>query len=564
MKSWLKSTLGSLISLLVIILIAIAVIILTFNPNHYKAEISQWVHTQTGRVLTLDGDIHVSLLPLSLELNQVRLHNPTGFKTTEFINIEHAKLRITWSPLLKQKIEVDAMQLNGVQLILMRQADAKVNWKNLLPSTSTRTQTPPHSVTPQNLLKSLQVKQISVSDSQIIWEDQVAKTRYSLVNLNFTTQIHADLENNVFQLLTVKIASALEHDSNKQAISLTIPKIQLDIPQQKLSWESTALQFGEATLQTQLHVTQLLSNPTYHAELQVKEFNPAGLLSLFNITDPRLPKTVALGMQMDGSLTGDHTVKNLAVKLDDTQLQLTEAKFNLGNQTLDTDNLKLQVLGTEVLMQLKATELFGKPTLVTKTQALGLTLASNFTLDLLPKPLIHGTLKLDKFDMRALAAKLKQQLPETVDKKVFTQLSLETQLDASLTQVDLHHVNIALDESVLTGDIKVQNFQQPTLSFQLNLDNIDVDRYLSPTKSGKSAASGIPIPMELLKKLNINGTLKVTHFKMAKMLVKEMNLKFVTKDGKVKVSMSNLLPDFTALLKPAKPPTLAKMGAKLP
>jgi AsmA protein len=564
MKYWLKSTLGSLISLLVIILIAIVVIILTFNPNHYKAEISQWVHTQTGRVLTLDGDIHVSLLPLSLELNQVRLHNPSGFKATEFINIEHVKLRIIWLPLLEQKIETDAMQLNGVQLVLMRQADGKVNWKNLLPSTTTRTQAASSSITPQDLLKSLQIKQLSVSDSQIIWDDRVAKTHYSLANLNFTTQIHADLENNVFQLLTVKIASALEHDSNKQVISLTIPQIQLDIPQQKLNWESTALQFGEATLQTQLHVTQLLSNPTYHAELQVSKFNPAGLLSLFNITNPQLPKTVALAVQMDGSLTGDHIVKNLAVKLDDTQLQLTEAKFNLSNQTLDTDNLKLHVLGTEVLIQLKATELFSKPTLAIQTQALGLTLASHFTLDLLPKPLIHGTLKLNKFDVRALAAKLKQQLPETVDKKVFTQLTLETQLDASLTQVDLHHVNIVLDESVLTGDVKIQNFQQPTLSFQLNLDNIDVDRYLPPTKSGKSAESGIPIPMELLKKLNINGMLKVTHFKMAKVLIKEMNFKFVTKDGKVKVSMSHLFPDFTALLKPAKPPTLAKIAAKLP
>jgi AsmA protein len=131
---------------------------------------------------------------------------------------------------------------------------------------------------------------------------------------------------------------------------------------------------------------------------------------------------------------------------------------------------------------------------------------------------------------------LKLPLPETQDKTVFNTMIVETQLEVSPSQLSLTQLNINFDESTLKGELKVQNFRQPALSFKLNLDNIDVDRYLSSKTADKGKNAGVPVPMDVLKKLNINGTLAVTRFTMAKLSVKEMSLKFVTKEGKVKIS----------------------------
>ena len=543
MKYWLKSALGVFVSFLVIVITAIITVIATFNPNYYKAEISQWVRVQTGRDLNLEGEIRWSLLPLSLELEKVSLRSPAGFKTTEFVNIGSAKLLIDWLPLFEQKIEVTALQFNAIQLTLSRQTDGKTNWKNL-PIASKKSETA--NLSQPSFIKSLHIKQISLNDSQIIWDDQLAKTHYNVNHLSFSTQVYADLEKRGLQLLDIKLASEIVKEQNKQSLSLTIPQLQLDISQQKLNW-NTELQFGDAKLHSQLQITNLLSNPTYQAQLQLAEFDPTALFTLFNIRYSYLPKTVAFGIELQGSLTGDNFIKNLAAKADDYRLQLTEAKVNLGDQLMETDNLKLQLLGHEIVTQLKATELLSHPKLAVQTKALGITLTSNLALERQPNLLIRATLKLDKLDMRALAATLKLPLPETTDKKVFNSLALETQIEASPTQLDLPNLNLILDESALKGEVRVKNFQQPALSFRLNLDNIDVDRYLSPKSSDKEKNSAMPpIPMDLLKKLNVNGTLSITNFKIAKARVKEMSLKFITKDGKVKVSMLNLLPNFAA------------------
>jgi AsmA protein len=245
---------------------------------------------------------------------------------------------------------------------------------------------------------------------------------------------------------------------------------------------------------------------------------------------------LAFAVELQGSLTDDHFIKNFSAKADDYQLHLAEIKFNLGDQFLETNQLKLVALGQEIISQIKVTELLSRPQVTMQTQGLGTQLHTQLSLERQPKLVLRGTLKLEKLDLRAVATVLKLPLPETQDKTVFNTMIVETQLEVSPSQLSLTQLNINFDESTLKGELKVQNFRQPALSFKLNLDNIDVDRYLSSKTADKGKNAGVPVPMDVLKKLNINGTLAVTRFTMAKLSVKEMSLKFVTKEGKVKVS----------------------------
>lgn len=532
MKSWLKSALGILLSVLVIAITAIIMVVATFNPNHYKTEISQWVHTHTGRNLEIAGDIQLSLSPLALDIKQVKISNLEEFKTTEFLQVEQLKVHLGWQSLLEHILMVSNLELHGVQLSLMRQSDGKVNWNNRATSAPKSETT---SISQQNLIKSIQIQQIKVSNSQINLDDEISKRHYNLTDVNFSSQLTANLEKYLLQLQATKFTAEVENKQHKQRIVLDIPQLQFDTPQQQLNW-NTALQFGAAQLQVQLQVTQLFSNPTYQAKLHLTEFDATELLALFELTDNRLPKMLAFTAELQGSLTEDHFIKNLSAKADDYQLHLAEIKFNLGDQLLETNSLKLIALGQEIITQIKATELLSRPQVSVQTQAFGTQLHTQLSLERQPKLALRGSLKLGKLDLRATAALLKLPLPETQDKTVINSAELETQVEITPSQLNLTQFNINLDDSVLKGELKLRNFQQPALSFKLNLDNIDVDRYSSPKTADKSKNSPVPIPMDLLKKLNVNGILTITNFKMAKMNVKEMSMKVVTKAGKVKVS----------------------------
>ena len=97
MKLFLKILLGTF-SLLVIFAIGFAFI---FNPNDYKDNIIKLVHDNTGRQLSIPGDISLSLFPwIGLSLGEVEISNAKGFTNKPFAKISHLQVRAKVLPLL--------------------------------------------------------------------------------------------------------------------------------------------------------------------------------------------------------------------------------------------------------------------------------------------------------------------------------------------------------------------------------------------------------------------------------------------------------------------------------
>jgi AsmA protein len=70
---------GALFGLILVSLIAFIFYVTTLDPNDYKGMIADKFNAQTGRTLTLDGDINLTIYPwLGLEVNGVTVGNATG------------------------------------------------------------------------------------------------------------------------------------------------------------------------------------------------------------------------------------------------------------------------------------------------------------------------------------------------------------------------------------------------------------------------------------------------------------------------------------------------------
>ena len=132
MRSILKY-LGIGLGTLIVLIIALIIIVpLIIDPNDYKPQISNAVKDATGRELTIDGDIGLSVFPwIGLKLGAVTLANPEEFGPDPFAHIAGAQVKLKLLPLLSKQVEMKTVVLEGLRLNLAIAEDGTTNWDDL-------------------------------------------------------------------------------------------------------------------------------------------------------------------------------------------------------------------------------------------------------------------------------------------------------------------------------------------------------------------------------------------------------------------------------------------------
>ncbi|MGD2075958.1 MAG: AsmA family protein, partial [Gammaproteobacteria bacterium] len=194
------------------------------------------------------------------------------------------------------------------------------------------------------------------------------------------------------------------------------------------------------------------------------------------------------------------------------------SRIDLGAQTLDVSELKMAALEITIEGGLSGTQILDDPT-------------------------FGGELRIGEFVPREVIQALGQPVPEVSDPKVLTRADGRLQLAATTDSLAVPQLQLRLDDSTLKGDVKVSNFAKPAIRFGLQLDQIDVDRYLPPRSEAPApaapapaaAAGGQMIPVEALRGLDVDGKLTIGRLKAAQMLSTDIVMQLVAKDGLVRV-----------------------------
>lgn len=161
------------------------------------------------------------------------------------------------------------------------------------------------------------------------------------------------------------------------------------------------------------------------------------------------------------------------------------------------------------------------------------------------KPQFAGNLKVDEFVPREVLKTLGQKPPEVSDATVLGKADAGFAFKATSDSVNLSDLKLRLDDSHVTGSLGVSNFAKPAMTFDLALDAIDLDRYLPPQKPGAvkvaptpaEAAAGAAgaLPVDTLRDLNLNGTLKIGTLKAFQLRSTDIRVTIAAKDGLVRV-----------------------------
>ena len=133
MKSLFKA-LTWLVGIVVVLVAAVAIGVLTLvDPNDFKEEIAAAAKENTGRELTIVGDMEMTVFPwLGVKIGKVTLGNAAGFKSDVFAGSERVEARVQLEPLLlKQELIMDTVTLHGLTVNLERDKAGKTNWDDL-------------------------------------------------------------------------------------------------------------------------------------------------------------------------------------------------------------------------------------------------------------------------------------------------------------------------------------------------------------------------------------------------------------------------------------------------
>ena len=160
------------------------------------------------------------------------------------------------------------------------------------------------------------------------------------------------------------------------------------------------------------------------------------------------------------------------------------------------------------------------------------------------KPELSGQLRLAKFSPREWLQEFSLPVPETADPKVLEALDFTSSFTATADHVELQAMQLKLDQTTLKGELELLLGKQPAYLFDLNVDVINLDRYLPPTQpqptGGAGAGSGKGgeeelFPVEPLRQLRLDGTILVDSLTINQLHAEAVRLKVRGRDGKITV-----------------------------
>ena len=153
-------------------------------------------------------------------------------------------------------------------------------------------------------------------------------------------------------------------------------------------------------------------------------------------------------------------------------------------------------------------------------------------------PAFSGSLALAEFNLRTWMEGQKIALPEMSDASTLTRVGASFDLKAEGTATKVENIKLVLDETNITGSASLQG---EAIGFNLNVDDINADRYLPPPAeeeqkpAAKTTGDEPLMPVETLRGLNLNGVLKVGKLVINKLLAEQIELTVKARNGKLDI-----------------------------
>lgn len=494
MSRYLKYSLAAVAGVAFLFALLLVTVSLAINPNDYKPQIIQLVKDKKQRTLTLAGDIKLAFFPkLGFDLGRASISEYQADK--EFAAIESARLYLSWWPLLRNELVVDQVRVEGVRANLVRFKDGTTNFDDLLKKEEEDKQI------------KFDIDSVKIGKSELTFKDEMGGRQFALSRIELKTGRLANA-----RPTRAELGFHLQGDK---------PRVKADVKLiTELSFDTEAKRFSLRGMN--LEITGEA------AGLSGLAAGIKGDLALDQATGALLAENLAVAVAGKKG-TDDVDIRLLAPKVEWAADGMATAKIdlvatlrrpgsemglvaNLPALTGDSQSFRAGVLNVDLSLSQPGGEYKGK----------------------LSSP-VNGDFKSKHFSLPDIKANLAASDGKMPKGGMKMEVAGSAELDVERQDVLLKLVS-RLDESTIKANLGASPFSNPHLRINVDVDRIDVDRYLPPKAKEGEAAPEKPLDFSALKALNASGSVNVASLKLYGVKASNVRLEFKAGNGKLDVS----------------------------
>lgn len=587
--------LGSVVGLMLLLAVYFA---LTFNPNDYKQQIIDLVKEKKERTLTIDGDIKLSFWPkIGADLGKIAISEHKGsaeFASVNSAKVALAVLPLLKKELVVDTVYVDGAKANIIKYkdgttnfddLLSKDEDESTQIKfdvqgvkvtNSAISYSDEASGAKYAINQFNLtsgrialaepmdiatdfkvnanqpvvaanvkvkgvfLVDPETKHFKVSGLDTLVTGDVLNGKN--VEVKISGDVDAKPEKLEFLVDSLKLAASGDFDGAKQTVELNAPalsilkdevstkKITVNVTQKKadadlkLNMVLADMKGSPKALQSSgisgdLNMTQgkrkvvgEFASP-FKGNIEALIFDIPKLVGKLDIQDPSLP---------NGAIKGTF---NLGAHADIKQ-EKADSSFNLNVAETKLDgNVAVAGFKTPHIQfnlnadKINLNQLLGKASAAPAPASTSKKSAGNSPTDLSALKTLHLDGKLNIGSI-------------IYDPYRVTGLNVGIKADGQ--KLALSGLDVKVDDSRIKGNFAISQFSKPLYTFDIDVDQVDLDKYASASSSASSstktsapvaAKSDKPLNLSALKALNADGSIRVGQLKFGKTKASNINIK---------------------------------------
>lgn len=522
MKS-LKIGLYVLVGVVVVLAVAIAAIAFGLDAEKYKPELIAAVKARTGRTLSINDPLRVSVFPkLGIAIGKVQLSGPDGSR--EFARAGEIRASLAIFPLLFRQVVIDRIVFSGLSVDLLRHKDGRTNFDDLLSGGNTSRDPSGNS---GSMSFKIDIEAIEISADSIGWTDEKAGTRMRVSALKIATGRIAD---DVPGKLT--LGARVQGDAPKMDAQISLSSgYRFSMERKAFDLSSIDLKIngdvpGAAGLSAALRGS-LESDPAR------KIFKAKGIDLSIATMDGIEAKLAIPGLEYSPEKVAGEKVTG-SLKLVRNELSL-DARLALAAVQSGSDAGK-NARSAEAAPVIRFPEVFidfsGKQAETAFQGKMTTALTMHIQDEFLQMADIKG-------EMNASGPGIPQKAIKAL---------LAGQIDANWGKKTASgNVTTRIDDSTIKAKFDVKNEARAAIGFDVDVDQINIDHFTGTNAGARSgsaaksssdtapAGSEQPIDLSVLKFLNLHGQVRAGRITVSNVKLEKLNAAIKLSDGRLDV-----------------------------